>query len=255
VQVKMPTTRYPLRLALSAIACAGLLTAGLAILRPTASQAQENKQATGTKPADDADKIPLPLKLPKANFQGTSANTNVGPNVEKLTGKPRPIPLVPKGTINLALHKKVTASCAPFSSASSLDQITDGEKEAREDSVVELKPKLQWVQIDLGATSPLYYIVVWHFHAQPVVFHSVIVQVSNDPNFIEGVTTLFNNDQENNAGQGIGKDREYFETNEGKLIDAKGTKARYVRLYSKGSTYQDPLNRYTEVEVYGLPAK
>ena len=45
------------------------------------------------------------------------------------------------------------------------------------------------------------------------------------------------------AGLGIGKDREYFETNEGKLVDAKGIKARYVRLYSKGSTYQDPLNR------------
>jgi hypothetical protein len=80
------------------------------------------------------------------------------------------------------------------------------------------------------------------------------VQVSNDPQFIEGVTTLFNNDQTNAAGLGIGKDREYFETNEGKLVETKGVKARYVRLYSKGSTYQDPLNRYTEVEVWGLPA-
>jgi hypothetical protein len=83
----------------------------------------------------------------------------------------------------------------------------------------------------------------------------VIVQVSNDPNFVEGVTTLFNNDVDNSAGMGIGKDREYFETNEGKLVDAKGASARYVRLYSRGSTYRDPLNRYTEVEVYGLPAK
>ena len=31
--------------------------------------------------------------------------------------------------------------------------------------------------------------------------------------------------------------------------------SRAVRLYSAGSTYSDPLNRYTEVEVYGLPAK
>ena len=52
---------------------------------------------------------------------------------------------------------------------------------------------------------------------------------------------------------GIGKDREYIENYEGKLIDAKGIKARYVRLYSKGSTFSDPLNRYTEVEVFGLP--
>jgi hypothetical protein len=83
----------------------------------------------------------------------------------------------------------------------------------------------------------------------------VIVQVSNDPAFVEGVKTLYNNDQDNSAGIGIGKDREYFETNEGRLIDAKGISARYVRLYSKGSTYRDPLNRYTEVEVFGLPAQ
>ncbi len=199
------------------------------------------------------DNIPLPLELPKAVFAGTAANGKVGPGVEKLTGKPRAVPLVPKGTTNLALHKKVTSSAAPFSGT--LDLITDGVKEARDDTAVELKPRLQWVKIDLGAPSKLFYIVAWHFHMEPIVFHSVIVQVSNDPNFIEGVTTLFNNDQENNAGFGIGKDREYFETNEGKLVDAKGISARYVRLYSKGSTFRDPLNRYTEVEVYGLPTK
>jgi len=161
--------------------------------------------------------------------------------------------LAPKGTINLALHKKVTSSSPPFNG--SLDLVTDGNKEAREDTCVELKPRLQWIQIDLGAPHPLYYIVVWHCHLEPMIYHDVIVQVSNDPNFVEGVTTLFNNDQDNSAGLGIGKDREYFETYEGKLIDAKGIKARYVRLYSRGSTYRDPLNRYTEVEVYGLPTQ
>jgi hypothetical protein len=54
---------------------------------------------------------------------------------------------------------------------------------------------------------------------------------------------------------GIGKDREYFETSEGRLVNAKKTKARYVRLYSNGSTFSDPLNRYTEVEVYGIRSK
>jgi hypothetical protein len=36
----------------------------------------------------------------------------------------------------------------------------------------------------------------------------------------------------------------------GKLIDAKGEKARFVRLYSKGNNGND-LNHYIEVEVYG----
>ena len=201
----------------------------------------------------DEDKVPLPIKLPKAVFAGTAANVKAGPNVEKISEKKRENPMVPRGTVNLALHKKVTSSSAPFSGT--LDQITDGDKEAKEDTAVELKPRVQWVQIDLGASSPLSYVAIWHFHLEPIIFHCVVVQVSNDPNFVEGITTIFNNDVENLAGLGIGKDKEYFETNEGKLIDAKAAKGRYVRLYSKGSTYRDPLNRYTEVEVYGQPAK
>jgi hypothetical protein len=199
------------------------------------------------------DTVPLPVVLPKPAFAGPPSNAPVGANVEKPLGKPRPIPQVPKGTVNLALHKKVTASKAPFDG--SLELITDGNKEAKPGTAVELKPKLQWVQIDLGEQAKLSYVLVWHFHEQPVVFHDVIVQVSNDPNFVDGVTTVYNNDIDNSAGLGIGKDREYFETNEGRLMDAKGAKARYVRLYSAGSTYTDPLNRYTEVEVYGVPAK
>jgi hypothetical protein len=231
-------THRALRTAVGAAMCA-FAVAGLTGLSAVSSQAQ--------------DMIPLPLKLPKAAFAGTPSSAPVGLNVEKPTGKPRPIPMVPKGTINLALHKKVTSSAPPFNG--SLDLVTDGDKEARDDSSVELKPRLQWIQIDLGATSPLSYIVFWHAHLEPIVYHAVVVQVSDDPKFIEGVTTLFNNDQENVAMLGIGKDKEYFETSEGKLVDAKGIKARYVRLYSKGSTFHDPLNRYTEVEVYGLPAK
>jgi len=50
----------------------------------------------------------------------------------------------------------------------------------------------------------------------------------------------------------VGTDKEYFETYEGKLIDAKGVEARYVRCYSRGSTYS-ALNRYTEIEVWGIP--
>jgi hypothetical protein len=242
-----PGARRPRKTAFCAILCVFAMTAGLTGPRLAFCQAKT------ASPVEDKDKVPLPLKLPKAVFAGTASNTTAGPTVEKLTGKPRPVPLVPKGTVNLALHKKVTSSSAPFSG--SLDLVTDGDKEAREDTAVELKPRLQWIQIDLGASQTLFYVVVWHFHLEPIVYHNVIVQVSDDPKFIDGVKTLFNNDQDNTAGLGIGKDREYFETNEGKLIDAKGVKARYVRLYSKGSTYRDPLNRYTEVEVYGLPSK
>jgi DNA-directed RNA polymerase specialized sigma24 family protein len=82
------------------------------------------------------------------------------------------------------------------------------------------------------------------------VYHDVIVQVADAPDFIENVRTLFNNDSDNSSGLGVGTNREYVETYEGKLINAQGVKARYIRFYSKGST-ESALNEYTEIEVYG----
>ena len=49
-------------------------------------------------------------------------------------------------------------------------------------------------------------------------------------------------------------DRDPQFRHEGKLIDTKGVTARYIRFYSKGST-ESALNEYTEIEVYGRPAK
>jgi hypothetical protein len=63
---------------------------------------------------------------------------------------------------------------------------------------------------------------------------------------------LFNNDSDNSAGFGAGKDRAYVETSEGRLVDAKGLRARYVRLSSNGNTTSE-LNHYVEVEVFGRP--
>ena len=58
------------------------------------------------------------------------------------------------------------------------------------------------------------------------------------PRSRSGVTTIFNNDFHNELGLGAGKDLNYIETYQGKLIDAKGVKGRYVRLYSNGNTTQ-----------------
>jgi hypothetical protein len=82
----------------------------------------------------------------------------------------------------------------------------------------------------------------------------VIVQLAADAGFTKSVRTLFNNDHDNTSGLGAGKDMNYVETAEGKLLDAKGARARYVRLYSRGSNANE-LNHYVEVDVYGRPAK
>lgn len=206
---------------------------------------------TAVVPAVFADNVPLPLELPKPLFVGTPVPIQV-PNLEKpRTGK-RPDFLAPAGTVNLAKGKAVTSS-DEFPVIGELGFVTDGDKKGTDGTFVELGPNVQWVQIDLGSAAKIYAVVFWHFHAQARVYHDVIVQVSDDPEFKKGVTTIYNNDHDNTAGQGAGKDMAYVETNEGRLVDAKGVTGRYVRLYSNGNT-TDELNHYIEVEVYGQPA-
>ena len=197
------------------------------------------------------DQVPLKTDLPKPLFVGTPVPISV-PNLEPAPNGKRPDFLVPAGTTNLALGKKVTASDNdPV--VGTLDLITDGDKEGDEGSWVELAPGKQWVQIDLEKDADIYAVMVWHFHSQARVYFDVVVQVSDDPKFEKDVTTIFNADANNELGLGAGKDRPYIETYEGKLIDAKGVKGRYVRLYSKGNT-SNKLNHYIEVEVFGKPA-
>jgi len=192
--------------------------------------------------------VPLDIKLPRPMFVGTPKNIR-SPNLEKPTGKARPPFMAPKGTKNVALGKPVTSSDEePI--IGELDLVTDGDKEASDGCYVELGPGVQYVQIDLRAVYQIYAIVVWHFHQEARVYRDVVVQVADDPDFILNVRTLFNNDHDNSAGLGIGRDKEYIETYEGRLIDGKAVNARYVRLYSNGNTSSD-LNHYIEVEVYG----
>ncbi|HOT97615.1 MAG TPA: hypothetical protein PLN61_09950 [bacterium] len=195
---------------------------------------------------------PVTIKLPKPKFIGTPQNLKV-PNLEKPLGRPREPFLAPAGTINVALNKPVTSSdMQPV--IGELAMITDGDKEAEDGSYVELGPFVQQVTIDLKARHTIYAVVLWHYHKQPSVYFDVVVQVSDDPAFKSGVQTIFNNDHDNTAKLGAGNDKNYIETAEGKLIDAKGIIGRYVRCYSNGNTGND-LNHYTEVEIYGLPVK
>ena len=196
--------------------------------------------------------VPLPLTLPMPSFKGTPDDLPKGPHIEPFSDKPRPAFMAPAGVQNVALNKKVTSSDkSPITGT--LSQITDGNKDAIDDAVVEMHKNVQWVQIDLEQDYDIYALVMWHDHRYVQVFRCVVVQVADDPDFTKNVQTLFNNDIENTAGLGIGKDKQYFETNQGKLLDTKGIKGRYLRFYSKGSN-TSALNCYTEIEVYGLPA-
>jgi hypothetical protein len=81
-----------------------------------------------------------------------------------------------------------------------------------------------------------------------------VVQVADDADCILACRTIYNNDYDNSLGFGVGTDKEWIETHEGRLIACKGVAGRYVRLYSNGST-AGKENHYAEVEVYATPAK
>jgi hypothetical protein len=233
----------PLRLAPHAIAL--LLSLG-AFSGPVDAQ-------TAAKAPAAADKlVPIPIQLPKPMFEGTPQNLSV-PNLQKPLGRARDPFLAPAGVTNVAKGKKVTSSDKdPV--IGEIEQVTDGDKKGADGSYVELGPGLQHVTIDLGAIHEVFAVLFWHFHKTPRVYFDVIVQVADDAAFTKNVRTLFNNDHDNTSKLGPGKDMNFVETSEGKLVDAKGSRARYVRLYSRGSNANE-LNHYVEVEVFGRLAK
>ncbi|GMV94261.1 MAG: hypothetical protein AMXMBFR82_40390 [Candidatus Hydrogenedentota bacterium] len=196
--------------------------------------------------------IPLPLELPQPYFGGTPLDY-FGENLEERSYKPREPLMVPAGTFNLALNMNVTSS-DPDPDYGKLAFVTDGEKGYQQDYLVELDTGVQLVQIDLEQVSDIYAIVVWHFHAAERIYFDVVVKTADDAAFTENVQTVYNNDHDDSSGLGAGKDKEYVETYEGRLIPLldQNITGRYVRLYSNGNT-SDETNHYVEVEVYGLP--
>jgi hypothetical protein len=189
--------------------------------------------------------------LPPELIEGTPVAITGLPNLEPAATS-APEFKVPEGTVLLSGGKTVTSS-DDFPLIGNLALVTDGEKEAGEGYYVELENGSQWVQIDLEKEADIHAIHVWHYHSQRRAYKGVVVQISNDPEFKEGVTTVFNNDFADSNKLGKGADRPYVETRFGKVISGGGTKGRYVRLYSNGNS-SDDTNHYIEVEVHGIPA-
>jgi len=248
------------------------ISPGLTAARPTPSPVEEpepmpepeptpepepeesDTAATSVKPSPPAalpGMEPLPIELPAPAFRGTPVPLKE-PKVQKPRGEPRPPFFAPAGTVNLALGKPVTTS-DPAPAAGEIDYVTDGDKEASDFGYLEIRPGTEWIQIDLGEKAVIYAVLLWHNHAEARVYRDVVVQVSDDPDFLDA-RTVFNNDYDNSSGLGIGPHMGYVETSEGKLIDCKGVEGRYVRLYGRGNNI-DEKNHYTEVEVFGKPVE
>lgn len=217
------------------------------------AKSEEGEKEQENSESKDKDLEEIEFDLPKPIFVGTPP-AEEAPDYVEIIPEDRPVFKAPKGVKNVALEKEVTASDEPF--IGDLEQITDGDKEATDGSYVILGFDVQWVQIDLEEEHEIYGLLYWFFHADPRHFRDVVVQASNDADFVEGVTTIFNNDRDNSAGQGVGKQKEYYEEARGRLLDLnkKPVKARYIRIYSNGSSADDQ-NYHTEIEIYGKPVK
>ena len=201
--------------------------------------------------AEAQDKVKIEIALPKPCFTGTPKDIKKHANFDTHPhDKARPPMEVPVGCDNvLSKDCKVTSSDSdPI--IGELSYITDGDKDHDAATYVELGPGTQWVQIDLGAEKEIYGACVWHYHGEGRVYRAVVCQISNDPDFIDGVITVFNNDFNNLAKLGEGKDKEYLESHFGRPFAINAVKGRYVRFYSRGNTSNE-MNHYTEIEIYG----
>ena len=195
----------------------------------------------------------LPLVLPKSVALGTPRPMKIN-NLEPVSSVPRKLPKVPAAAVNLAKGCNVTSS-AREAAAGDFSYLTDGDKGGEEGFEVELPRGAHWVQVDLTKSAEISAIALWHFHRERRVYFNVIVQISDDSAFKKDVTTVYNNDSENELGLGKGKDYCYYESNEGRVMAVSpAAKGRYVRFYTQGNS-AGPSNDYIEAEVWGVPAK
>jgi len=200
---------------------------------------------------DAAGLVPLKIQAAPPIFdRRIDTKLRRDPAIDQPDSRAKPL-MVPAGTINLAYEMPVTSSDKdPI--IGHLGLITDGDNLGTEGGEVELVGGQQWIQIDLLESSPVSAIAFWHFCAGDRVYHDIIIQTCDRPDFTRDVKTLFNNDVDNSSHLGKGTDREYLESELGKIIPVKDTRARYIRFYSRGST-ADELNHYVEAAVYGQP--
>ncbi len=197
------------------------------------------------------EKVAIKFVLPPPHSSGTpkeikSDNLEPDPGPGKLRA---PI-MVPVGYDSKLTTEETPVTTSEESVTGDNEYVVDGDKTPDATCMLQLPGGLQWIQLDLGAEKTVSAVCVWHDQGDDRVYKDVVVQLSNDEKFENGVTTIFNNDHDNSAKLGKGSDKEYRERNDGRPIDGKLTKARYVRCYSNGSS-SEPVNNYIEIEVFG----
>src|SRR3954465_9693045 len=155
-----------------------LRRAAVAISLPTIALAALISYAQAAEPAAGG-MVPLDIKLPAPAFKGTPKDVPTNSYTEPFDpDKKRPPMMVPAGLKNIAKDAKLTSS-DKNATADSLSKITDGDKEANEQSIIYLRKGTQWIQMDFGSPQEIFAAVIWHAHNSAKIYHDVIVQVAN----------------------------------------------------------------------------
>lgn len=202
--------------------------------------------------------VTLQVATPRPTFTSDMTKideTNLEPSCN---GKLRPSIFVPADATNLLSRNCKVASSDSSLQKASLSLIVDGNKEIDETQILVLNPAIakQWVQLDFGQEKEVFALCIWHDYTRAYVYQNMVVQLSNDPDFLTGVATVFNNDRNDELGFGKGKDKVYVETFEGRPVAVNGVKSRYMRVYGQCRLY--PQIHYIEIEAYGrdpIPAE
>ncbi len=141
-----------------------------------------------------------------------------------------------------------------------LSILTDGVRTDTEYALISTGSVAKYVQLNLGESHSITKLNILNDYnpSAPRIGKDIIVQLSNDPTFATGVTTVYNNDGDNSVGLGAGGDSEYTEPINGSgLTIALGSpvNAQYVRYWANGHTRTqtsayNTVNTPVEVEVY-----
>ncbi|TLS50664.1 hypothetical protein FE782_18335 [Paenibacillus antri] len=141
-----------------------------------------------------------------------------------------------------------------------LSILTDGVRTTSEYALISTSSGAKYVQVNLGEPHSITKVNLLNDYNpdSPRIGKDIVVQLSNDPTFATGVTTVYNNDTDNSAGLGAGSDPEYTEPSSGAgltvTLGAPIT-AQYVRYWANGHTRTqtsayNAVNTPVEVEVY-----
>ena len=123
-----------------------------------------------------------------------------------------------------------------------------------------------YFQIDLGDVFKLDQVKMWRYFADGRTYQDTIVVASEDAAFDANDTVLYSSVSDSKYAYGLlsneklaNPDTKYAETSEGKTFEAKEQKARYIRIYTRGSILTSGTahggNHICELEVYGKAIK